>query len=98
VVATLFGLALIQGIDGHGAHPGLAAAARIAFSQVVRIVQQYVQEGAAESPSPVRLAHTAWAMAHGLSMLVIDGRIRASDDVGELVRFAFRALLKGIER
>jgi AcrR family transcriptional regulator len=82
-------------VSNYGDHPGLAATARAAFNGMVAIVQRYLQENARESDSPVRLAHAAWAMAHGLSMLVIDGRIRASDDVEELVRFAFQALLQG---
>lgn len=85
-------------VANYGDHPGLAAAARAAFNEVVSIVQRYQQEGEIESGSPIKLAHTAWAMAHGLSLLIIDGRIPASDNVGELVRFAFRALLGGIEQ
>ncbi len=79
-------------------HPDLAAAARAAFSEVVSMVQRYQQENTIESDSPIKLAHTAWALAHGLSTLIIDGRIRASDDVGQLTRFAFQALLEGIEQ
>lgn len=85
-------------VANYGDHPGLATAARAAFSEVVSIVQRYQQEGEIDSDSPTKLAHTAWALAHGLSMLGIDGRIRASGDVEALVRFAFQALLKGIEQ
>jgi AcrR family transcriptional regulator len=84
-------------VSNYRDHPGLAATAKAAFDGMVLIVRQYLQENALDSSSPVRLAHAAWAMAHGLSMLVIDGRIRSCDDVEALVRFAFQALLKGSE-
>ena len=84
-------------VSDYGAHPELAATAKAAFDGMVSIVQQYLEENALDSSSPIRLAHAAWAMAHGLSMLAIDGRIRACDDIEALVRFAFQTLLKGVE-
>ena len=93
---THYRLMFGQEVGDFGAYPGLAAAARAAFNEVVSVVQWCQQEKVIKSGPPAKLAQTAWALAHGLSLLTIDGRIRGADDVEDLVRTAFQSLLEGI--
>ena len=95
---THYRLMFGQEVGDFGAYPGLAAAARAAFSEVVAVVQWCQQEKAIKSGPPAKLAQTAWAMAHGLSLLTIDRRIRGADDVEDLVRASFQSLLEGIRQ
>lgn len=79
-------------------YPDLAAAARTAFNEVVSMVQRSQQAQVLKPDPPAKLAHTAWAMAHGLSLLIIDGRIRGDGNVEDLIEAAFQSLLEGIRQ
>lgn len=93
---THYRLMFGQEVGDFGAYPGLAAAARAAFNEVVAVIQWCQQEKAIKSGPPAKLAQTAWAMAHGLSLLIIDGRIRGADNNEDLIKAASQSLLEGI--
>jgi len=78
-------------------HPSLVGAASGVFDEVFETVRACQQENKIKPGQPRQTALAAWALAHGLSLLLIEGRIPASGNVRRLVELAFESLLTGIE-
>lgn len=60
--------------------PELREAAWKAFSEFMDVIETCQREGVFKQNDPVELANVAWATVHGLSLLLIDGQIRTSED------------------
>jgi len=69
-----------RAVADHSAHPSLAAAAGEAFDLLLRAIEDCQRAGFARQDDPRRLALSAWSMVHGLSALVVDGRLRGLTD------------------
>ncbi len=95
---THYRLMFGQEIMNRQDYPSLAAAADIIRIEATAIMQQGQQEQKIKPGHAGQFALAAWAMAHGLSLLFIDGRIPAAGKVRELTELTFESLLAGIEQ
>jgi AcrR family transcriptional regulator len=77
-------------------HPNVTAAASSVFSEVIKIVHQCRAANLLKPGSPAEIGQTAWALAHGLSLLWLDGLIIVKGDIKVQVEAAFQSLFVGI--
>ncbi len=77
-------------------HPSLVAAADGVFDEVFATVRVCQQENKIKPGEPRQTALAAWALAHGLSLLLVEGRLPAGR-ARQLAETAFESLLTGIE-
>jgi AcrR family transcriptional regulator len=77
-------------------HPSLAKTAREAFEELETVILEIQQAGGCRSGPTFDLALVCWSMAHGMSMLFIDGRIPPGKSVHAITRLARRSLLNGM--
>ncbi|MFN2297716.1 MAG: TetR/AcrR family transcriptional regulator [Anaerolineales bacterium] len=90
---THYRLMFGRGIKRLFIYPGLAAAAKQAFAELMAVVKLGQATGRLPAGRTVRLAYSFWAMSHGLSLLIIDGFADRAGDVRGLSEFACRLLL-----
>lgn len=87
-------------IANPGRYPGLQAAEARAFNVLVEIIQAGQDAGAVIAGSPQQLAFAAWAMVHGLAVLLIDRQVppavSARYDQEQLVRLCLRQHYEGL--
>jgi hypothetical protein len=93
---THYQLMFGKGVFNWSDHPGLRTAGSAAFGEVVKIIQICQQEKKIKPGAPLELAYVAWAAAHGLSSLLIDGRIKKPYNVDELAHLTIQTLLEGL--
>ena len=79
-------------------YPGLADAAEVIRNETVAVIQQCQQEQKIKPGQPGQLALAAWAMAHGLSLFFIDGRIPVAGNERKWAEMIFETLLAGMEQ
>ena len=81
-------------------NPELAQAATQAFMVLVNGVNMGQQEGVIRLDDSNQLALAAWALTHGLAMLLMDGQvpISTSPSVAPLSKFVTRVLVEGLAR
>lgn len=107
------GLAYVQFAVGHPAHyrvmfggfiescakdDEFVAEARAAFQVLVDALVEQQRAGLVRADDPVLLARLIWSIVHGISMLVIDGQLRGSDERGEaLNRYAIERIRDAIK-
>ena len=60
--------------------PELGQAAWSAFTVLMEVIQKCHRDGVFKGGDTYDLANVAWATVHGLSLLLIDGQIRTSED------------------
>jgi AcrR family transcriptional regulator len=77
-------------LAGRSEHPGLEAAAEETFARLLGAVREGQAAGLLRPGDPMDQAMAAWSMVHGLSSLLVDGRLAPRDE--PLEAFAFRAL------
>ncbi len=64
-------------------YPSLATAIKLAFMQFVNTIAQGQNMGTIRPGNPEQLAQAAWALSHGLAMLLIDGQLTYKQ-IGEM--------------
>lgn len=69
-----------------------------AFQQLLDGVVACQEAGVIRSGDPLELARVAWAQVHGLSALIVDGKIDASsdDEIERLALFSSQVLFHGM--
>jgi AcrR family transcriptional regulator len=79
-------------------HPELEQAATQAFMVLVESVKEGQQQGLIRPDDSQQLALTAWALTHGMAMLLMDGQIPMEDAqvVASLSGFMTRVLVEGL--
>jgi AcrR family transcriptional regulator len=93
---THYRLMFGQEVLNRQAYPSLMAATDVVHTEVVAVVKQCQQEQKIKPGPPSQLALAVWAMAHGLSLLLIDGRIPAAGHERKLAETTFETLLAGL--
>ncbi len=88
----MFGQAVFNWRD----YPSLAAAADGVFDEVFVTVRVCQRQGKLKPGEPRQTALAAWALAHGLSLLLVEGRLPAGR-ARQLAEQTFESLLTGIE-
>ena len=88
----MFGQAVFAWQD----YPSLAVATNGVFDEVFATVRVCQQENKIKPGEPRQTALAAWALAHGLSLLLVEGRLPAGR-ARQLAEQAFESLLAGIE-
>lgn len=80
------------------AYPDSKQIALAAFQQLLDGVIACQEAGAIRTGDPMKLARVAWAQVHGLSSLIVDGRIEVGDDdeIERLSIFASQVLFHGM--
>lgn len=80
-------------------YPGLRSAGARAFTVLVEILQAGQAKGAVIAGNPRQLAFGAWAMVHGLALLLIDRQVprdmRTAESQEALVRLCLRQHYEG---
>ncbi len=76
--------------------PELREAADGLFDQLVNVIEAYQRSGGIKRQDPRTQAYVAWSAVHGLASLVIEGQIRATDDIDRLIRQTTRTVLDGM--
>lgn len=72
--------------------------AKAAFQVLVDALVEQQQAGLVRPDDPLLLARMIWSLVHGISMLVIDGQLRGSDERGEaLNRYAIERIRDAIK-
>jgi AcrR family transcriptional regulator len=81
-------------------YPALRDAARAAFDAMVEGMAEAQQAGVLREGDPRELGLTAWCAMHGLSMLLLDGRLQAvyGRDTDELSAMVGSHLYRGLDR
>jgi AcrR family transcriptional regulator len=77
-------------------YPSLVAAADGVFDEVFATVRVCQQQNKIKPGEPRQTALAAWALAHGLSLLLVEGRLPAGR-ARQLAETAFESLLTGLE-
>jgi AcrR family transcriptional regulator len=77
-------------------YPGLMAAAWQLYNELIVLVKENQRARRIRPGTPADLAHVIWSLAHGLSLLVIDERVRGAAKGRTLAAFAIRSVLDGI--
>ena len=79
-------------------YPESREVAQAAFQQLLDAVIACQEAGALRKDNPLALARVAWSQVHGLSALIVDGKIDASSDkeIEDLALFASRVLFHGM--
>jgi AcrR family transcriptional regulator len=85
-----------SGLERGGTHAELAEEGTRAFLALVNALVEQQREGLIRKDDPEQQAHFIWALVHGISMLVIDGALRAGTDIDLLTRFALERARTGI--
>jgi AcrR family transcriptional regulator len=84
------------------AYPGLGAAGMRAFAQLVGVIESAQQAHVFVTMPPRQLAVAAWALVHGLALLLTGGQIppdvRATISPESLTRLCIRTHIAGLER
>jgi AcrR family transcriptional regulator len=88
----MFGQAVFEWQD----YPSLVAAADGLFGEVFATVRACQQQNKLKPGEPRQTALAAWALAHGLSLLLVEGRLPAGR-ARQLAEATFESLLTGIE-
>src|SRR5688572_8901090 len=83
-------------VDPQAQNPELGAEAEGAFQALVNALSALQRDGVVRSDDPVLMARYVWALVHGMAMLGIDGKLRESGAVEELMQYAFDRLRTGI--
>jgi AcrR family transcriptional regulator len=83
-------------------YPSLYATAQSTLDVLVQAIVDCQQEGVVISGDPRELAVVAWSMVHGISQLLMDGLIDATDVVAKpmptaLARYAAHLLYEGMK-
>lgn len=82
------------------AYPGLQAAGARAFNVLIAIIQAGQDAGEVTDGVPQQVAFGAWAMVHGLALLLIDRQVpqalREGPDEEQLVRLCLRQHYEGL--
>src|SRR5687767_5447159 len=82
--------------DPQARDPELGAEAEGAFQALVNAPSALQRDAVARSDDAVLMARYVWALVHGMAMLGIDGKLRESGAVEELMQYAFDRLRTGI--
>lgn len=79
------------------AHPGLKKAARETFELLVAGIRDCQKAGIVRAGDPEELALCAWSATHGLSALVVDGRLAGrAGHLSELARIVTSNIYLGL--
>lgn len=70
--------------------------AKAAFQSLVDALVDQQNTGVIRGDDPVLMARFAWALVHGISMLVIDGQLREAGQREELERYAIESIRRSI--
>ena len=84
-------------VDPQACEPELAAEAEGAFQALVDALAALQRDAVVRGDDTVQMARFVWAVVHGVAMLGIDGQLRESGGVEELMRYALERLRTGIE-
>ena len=83
-------------------YPGMWAAGARAFAVLVEIIRSGQHAEALSAGEPQQLAFAAWAMVHGLALLLLDRQVplalRGAYDQEQLVRLCLRQQYDGLGR
>ena len=83
------------------AYPSLRAAGARAFNPLIEILRSGQDSGTVIAGNPRQLAFSAWAMVHGLALLLIDRQVprdlRAAESAEALVRLTLRQHYEGLD-
>ena len=81
-------------------HPEQAKAGWQAFQVLLKVIEAGQTAGALRTGETMQLAWVAWSTVHGLSILLIDGRLPISqvEDIAALSEFVTRILIEGLVR
>lgn len=77
-------------------NPELDQAAIALFDELVDAIRVQQRTGNIKRQDPQTQAYVAWSAMHGLASLLIDGHIRATDDIAGLIRQTTRTVLDGM--
>ena len=92
-LSLMFSNLLAQGND-----ETLSAAASRTYEIHLGVVTQAMQAGVLKEDDPERVAHSTWAMIHGLATLLKEGLLVADDQTPlDIVNTAFEGLMAGLE-
>ena len=82
------------------AHPSLADASRQAFMVLVNVIAEGQKAGVMRSGEPTQLAISAWALVHGLAMLLLDGQLPVTEnrEIDSLSSFITQILVEGLAK
>jgi AcrR family transcriptional regulator len=83
-------------VDPDACEPDLAAEAAGAFQALVDALAALQRDGQVRGDDTIQMARFVWAVVHGVAMLGIDGQLRESGGVDELMRYALARLRTGI--
>jgi AcrR family transcriptional regulator len=84
-------------VDPEAREPELAAEAAGAFQALVDALAVLQRDAIMRAEDTVKMARFVWAVVHGVAMLGIDGQLRETGGVEELMRYALERLGTGIE-
>lgn len=78
----------------------LADASKQALMVLVNVIVEGQKAGVVRSGEPRQLAQAAWALVHGLAMLLIDGRLSVTEEqtLNSLSSFITRMLIEGLAK
>ncbi len=76
-------------------YPGLITAGREAMDGVIAIIELGQQQHRIKPGSAADLAYVLFALLHGQSTLLIDGRLRGQFNAGQPARLAVQVFLEG---
>ncbi len=78
------------------AYPALQAASEASYEVLAGAVARCQEAGRVREGDPQALSRAAWALVHGLAMLLIDGHLGAAASTGQQAREATRVLWQGL--
>ncbi|NNF56993.1 MAG: TetR/AcrR family transcriptional regulator [Rhodothermaceae bacterium] len=76
--------------------PALQAAADQAYDELVALIEAEQHSGLLRAGDARQLVYVAWALVHGLALLLVDGQMEEPDDTDALAALAIRTLLDGL--
>lgn len=88
----MFGKKIIKKED----YPETAKAAADLFNLLLTAVEISRKKKLIKPGSPEKTAHIMWAFSHGLSLSVIENRVRAYSDIQEMIDDGWKTLFDGI--
>jgi AcrR family transcriptional regulator len=93
---VMFGAELV----GQDSYPKLTEAGRAAYAVLVEAIEACQKAGVVREAASAELSLSAWALVHGLAMLLVDGQLRDavpdSQAAEELARLTTSALQVGL--
>lgn len=92
---TIFGGVVCE--DDSEVAPSLRAAGQEAYQVLRDVIVEGIERGSLRSGDPEQLSLAAWALVHGLSMLIIDGQVRDLRSEPRRVRKATDAAIRLLE-